>query len=69
MTHKEFLQKVGMEFRIARIRKGLIINDISKMTGLSREAISKIENGKTDTKILSYKRMADALEIEMKNFL
>lgn len=69
MTHKEFLKKLGMEFRVARIRKSLFINDISNMTGLSEAAIGNIENGKSDAKILSYKRMADALEIEMKNFL
>lgn len=69
MAHKEFLEKIGMEIKVARIRKGLQRNDICKMTGLGSATICKIENGSTDGRILSYKRIVDALEIDIKNIL
>lgn len=69
MAHKEFLQKIGMEIKVSRIRKGLERQDICKMTGLGISTIAQIENGTRDAKILSYKRISDALEIEMKNIL
>ncbi len=46
MTNKDFLKKVGMEVRIARIRKGSSIREVSKITGLCISAIGSIENGK-----------------------
>ncbi|MBI3501986.1 MAG: hypothetical protein HY063_09340 [Bacteroidetes bacterium] len=69
MTNKEFLEKLGMEIKVSRIRKGLQRKDVSKITGLCYLTIQEIENGKSDGKILSYKRIADAIEIELKNFL
>lgn len=65
MSNTEFLQRIGMEMKIARVRKNLSIADISEITGLTNGAVSSIENGKTDSKMLTYKRIADALEIEM----
>lgn len=69
MTHQEYLKLVGLEFRIARIRKGLKTPELSKMTGLSMSCINQMENGKADVKILTYKRIADALNIELKDIL
>jgi transcriptional regulator with XRE-family HTH domain len=69
MTHKEFLKQVGLEIRVARIRKGLSANAVGEMTGLTGQTIWYIERGMKDTKILSYKRIADALQIDMKDFL
>lgn len=69
MTHKEFLKRIGMEIKVARIRSGLSTTEVGKITGMCSGSIGRIENGKTDTKILSYKRIADALQVDMKNFL
>jgi len=68
-THKEFLEKIGMEIKVSRIRKGLERKDICKLTGLALNTICKIENGTTEGKILSYKRITDALEMDIKNIL
>jgi DNA-binding Xre family transcriptional regulator len=43
MTHKEFLQRIGMEIKIARIRKGLSNPELSKMTGLSTGSLQKLK--------------------------
>ena len=69
MTNRDFLKKLGTEVKVARIRGGLKRRDVSNLTGLCINAIGNIENGKKDAHILSYKRIADCLNIDMKNFL
>ena len=69
MTHQDFLKGAGMELRVARIRKGLSSADVAQMTGLSASSIIAIENGKNDSKILSYKRIADSLGVSLKDIL
>lgn len=69
MTHRDFLQQIGLEIRVARIRKGLSTREVAEITGLSAQTINYIERGTKDTKILSYKRVADALQVDMKDFL
>lgn len=69
MTNEEFLTNVGMEFRVARVRKKLSVPQLSKQTGLSESAISNLENGKKDCHILTYKRVFEALEMDFKAFL
>ena len=69
MAHKEFLEKIGMEIKVSRIRKGLERKDVCKMTGLGIGTIHAIETGKKDSGILTYKRIIDALEMDIKNIL
>lgn len=69
MTNTEFLKQVGMEIKIARIRKGLSRKKLAKLTGMSEAGILLIEKGVLDSKILSYKRIADALVKDVKEFL
>lgn len=69
MTHKEYLQTVGMEFKVARIRKGLTTRQLEDQTGLSRATVESIEAGKRDSGLLIYRRIAIALGIELKNLL
>lgn len=63
MTHQEYLTKVGLEIKIARIRKGMSTKDVSKVTGICTASIGQLERGATDAKILTYKRVADALGV------
>lgn len=69
MTHKQYLFSIGMELKIARIRKGLTIKDVSQLAKLHSDCIGSIERGAREAKILSYKRIADALGISMKDFM
>lgn len=69
MTNQEYLSKVGIEVKVARIRKGLSVKDVSKLTGICKATIGQLEIGKHDAKILTYKRVADALGVTMKDFL
>ena len=69
MTNKEFLVKLGLEIKVSRIRKGLTVKQVAKSTGLALDTIWHIERGTKDGHIISYKRIADALEMEMKNIM
>ena len=69
MTHKEYLVMVGLKIRIARLTKKLTIMDVCKLSGLEDKAISAVENGKKDSHILTFKRIADALGVDMKDFM
>ena len=69
MTNQEFLKFIGTEFKVARIRKSLTLAELAKLCGLDAQTCGDIERGKVDGKILSYKRIADALGISMKDFI
>jgi transcriptional regulator with XRE-family HTH domain len=69
MTNQEFLKHLGMELKIARIRKGITMSELNKLTGISIDCFSDIENGKTDSHILTYKRIADSLGVNLKDFI
>lgn len=69
MTHKEFLKHAGMELRVARVRCNMTAKDVAKITGLSRVAILRVERGERDSHILTYKRIADALGVSMKDIM
>ena len=69
MTHKEFLKHIGMELRVARVRRSMSSEELAKITGLSSAAILKTEKGLSDVKILTLKRMADALGVSLKDIL
>ena len=61
MTNTEFLKRVGMEIRVSRIRKGLSQQELADLSKMTSATIGDIENGKVDGKILSYKRISEAL--------
>jgi len=69
MSHQEYLKSIGMELRIARIRKGYSQTALAKKTGMSAAAVCDVETGRTDSKILTFKRIADVLEVQMKDIL
>ena len=69
MTNEEFLTNVGMEFKVARVRKDLTRPQLAKLTGLSIDCIGDVENGKVDAHILTYKRLFDALGMKVETLL
>jgi transcriptional regulator with XRE-family HTH domain len=69
MSNQEYLKQVGMEIRIARVRKGISQVEISRLTGLSTDSIGGIELGKTDSQILTYKRICESIGVSLKDIL
>lgn len=64
----EYLKKVGIELRVARIRKGLSCREVGELCKLNPQTINKMENG-ADALISSYKRATDALGVSLKDIL
>lgn len=58
-----------MKIRVARVRKFLSQGQVAMMIEMTIPIISDIELGKKDSRILTNKRIADALVMEMKDFL
>lgn len=69
MSNKEFLKNLGTEFKLVRIRKKMRRETVAEMTGMCMATVSAIENGSDDSKILSYKRIADAMGMDLKDFM
>ena len=65
MTHKEFLNQVGIEIQVARIRRKVTRPQLAKLTALSEGCIANIETGKSGALILTYKRIAEALGMKV----
>jgi transcriptional regulator with XRE-family HTH domain len=68
-NNNTFLKEVGIKIRIARVVNDVSLEELSRLTGYSREAIGKIENGKKDFHILFVKAIADAMNTDVKDFL
>lgn len=57
--------QVGQTIKTFRARKGLSLRDLSDMSGLSINAISKIERGENSPTVASLHKLAFALEIHI----
>ena len=68
MEEKEFLKKMGIEVRVARLRKDLTIKEVSKLSGLGLNCIVDTENGHRNTGIIVLKRIADTLGVSVADF-
>jgi transcriptional regulator with XRE-family HTH domain len=69
MTEKEFLQKVGFEIRMARIRSGLTGQELADLSGVKIGALFDIEKGRRNGYILNYRRIADTLCVDLSSLL
>lgn len=58
------------ELRSLREQKGISQEKLAEMTGLSRVAISNLENGKSsEAKLSTLKKLAEALDVSIEFFL
>ncbi|MGZ3939012.1 MAG: helix-turn-helix domain-containing protein [Flavisolibacter sp.] len=60
-------QKVGERIKAFRIQSGISQDELSQSTQLSLRTIQRIENGETEPRGDSLKRIAKALNIEMRD--
>ena len=63
---KRFYMRIEILIRKIREEKGISINQLSKMTGISKGHLSRIENQETMPTILTIERIAIALKIDSK---
>lgn len=64
-----FLVEMGTKIKTAREKKGWSQCKLASLAGLERTGLSRIENGRFSSKIVTLKSIADALECDVKEFL
>jgi HTH-type transcriptional regulator, competence development regulator len=62
-TDNTRLKEVGARIRALRDARGLTLNELARLCGISGSALSLIETGKRDLRISSFFRIADALRL------
>ena len=60
-AEKKLLADVGHRIRATRTAKGLSLEQLARLTGISAPAVSLIETGKRDPRLTMLKQIADAL--------
>lgn len=61
--------EIMQTFKKTRLKKGLSHEALAKMIGVTRPAISHLENGKRKPSLLLSLRLAQALDIELADVL
>ena len=64
-----FLKQMGKKMNEIRKAKGISLRKMEELTDIDNGNISRIENGKKNSYILTLKTIADALEVDVKKFL
>lgn len=68
MSDKMFL-KLGYKIKYERVKKKISQLDLSLLTGLTTRTISRIECGSIDPKFSTLLKIANALDVDLKELL
>lgn len=66
MRHDLFLIEMGKRIRTIRKAKNMTLETMKDITGIARDNLSRIEAGKKNSYILSLKKIAECLEVNVK---
>lgn len=69
MNNGQYLIEIGKKIREIRRAKGIPIQKAATMADTYKSCLSDIENGKMNFKIIQLKKLADLLEVDVKDFL
>jgi transcriptional regulator with XRE-family HTH domain len=69
MNNGQYLIEIGKRIREVRKSKGISQRMLVKMAPVHKSSLSEMENGKMNIKILALKKLADTLEVDVKDFL
>ena len=64
-TDKEFLISVGKQIRLTRKKRGMALKDLAQAVGMEPSNLSVIENGKSNPQLLTYVKIASAINCSM----
>jgi transcriptional regulator with XRE-family HTH domain len=67
--HEIYLKKIGANIRQARTSKNIKQETLAKKVNLSKSCISRIENGKRDTKLAMLKKIAIEIGVTTSSLL
>ena len=69
MTDTEYLKAMGKKIREIRRAKGIVLRQFAKVCNLDYSGLNKIENGRTSPLLVTLKRIADNLDVDVKDFI
>lgn len=69
MEHGQYLIAMGKKIREIRREKGFPIQIAAELADTYKSCLSDIETGKMNVKIIQLKKLADLLEVDVKDFL
>jgi len=69
MSEREYLKGLGKRIRTERKKKGISVRVLSELCEMDFSIISQIQCGKTNTRILTIRRIASALGISVKKLI
>ena len=60
---------VGMNVKIARVKKNMTIQELAKQAGMSVTTISRLERGIGNARMFSINKIAEVLEVDVKTLV
>ncbi len=69
MNDKDYLKELGCKIKDARNKRKLTVRKLAEMCKLDYSWLSRTENGQSSIQILTLKRIADTLGMDVKDFL
>lgn len=66
---REWLREVGMRVRLGRTAARLSQEELGERAGVSRVTVGSIERGDHPASVVAYRRLADALSVEIGDLL
>jgi len=69
MSNGEYLIEMGKRIRAIRQSKGISLQQMALLASNHKSCLSDIETGKMNVKVIALKRIADVLEVDVKDFL
>ena len=64
-----YLIEIGKKIRAIRKAKGISMRKLATIAPIHKSSLSEIENGKMNVKMLALKKIADTLNVDVKDFL
>ena len=63
------IKTVGMNVKIARVKKGMTIQELAKQAGMSVTTISRLERGIGNARMFSINKIAEVLDVDVKTLV
>lgn len=60
---------VGMNVKIARVKKNMTIQELAEKAGMSVTTISRLERGIGNARMFSINKIAEVLEVDVKTLV
>ena len=69
LNYVDVLKRIGLNFRVARIKKSLSLEEFAELANVHTNYIGKVERGEQNLTIKKVVSLANSLEISIDNIL